>query len=364
MAKDARETNTWVREVDLAVWAGLLVLLLIIAYRVSDEPKILIWWVKYHVKGEGGAETEKSACLSWREFWFMLAPVVTFGFTYFAHVLDKRAAGGGMARRGVEIEHVHNLEADTVIGTMTKLSVLVALAAIFIVIVQADPAQNAYAAAVRWFASAGFLVSIFLMLISVKTYDYANRFNWEAHPYSGSARWSYYRVHLARKAFLLDISAFYFLLFTAILATGLVARWMPIAASFLCGFVLWASYFFLGREPSRGIDSMKLYTITLAVHDAAATANWLIDELCFARDEKTGSLVKNGLDVQLQQVEATAAQGVSLLSFLVDDAAEVADDLRGEAVAVEGPKEFPTRKMKEVSVAWAVVPMRFIQRLK
>jgi catechol 2,3-dioxygenase-like lactoylglutathione lyase family enzyme/protein-S-isoprenylcysteine O-methyltransferase Ste14 len=361
MAKELRATKWWVRTLDLAVWLALMEAMLLYAYSFETPPTFKTWVMITNRQNN----TTAPAVLSLPELVFIAAPVLTFLFTLTAHIVDKKLAGGGMAQRAVELKHLHDLKPDIVTGTMTKLSVLVALAAIFIIIVQQDPALTGYTAFVRWIASVGFLISIFLMLISVKTYDYANRFNWEEHPTRGGAQWSYYRIQLASKAFALDISAFYFLLFTAILATGLVERWLPIPASLLCGFALWVTYFFFRKDPPLGVASLKPHSVTLSVSDSGAAATWYKEKLGFAVNERTKLLEKNGFTVQLKQADGSTPKGVAEVSFVVDDVEALAAALKAQGATVGEVRKDAALAVKEVVVKdQDETPLRFIQKLK
>lgn len=358
MAREVRVANKWIRIRVILVWLILLAAISLYAYYFEEKYTLTTWVM-------AKKDPPSQAVLNLRELLFIAAPVLTFLFTIIAHVYDKLGAGGGMAQRADEIPHLHDLKSDVITGTMTKQSVLVALSAILVVFVQQDSAATDYTAFVRWIASTGFLISIFLMLISVKTYDYASRFNWEEHSRTGGAAWCYYRIQLVNKAFRLDIIAFYFLLFTAIVATGLVERWLPIPVSLLCGTMLWTSYFFLRTEEPLGVASMKAHSASLSVRNAETAEKWYREKLSFAKNQRTGLLEKNGFAVEFNQVEATIPQGVAMLSFVVDDVEKAAKALKDQVTFVGEVQTDASKGIKQLIIKdQSEILLRFIQKIK
>jgi len=362
MARKRRTPHRWVKWVTLLLWLAGLGLIIYLAYRYKGS---FTWTTWVPTK----KTSEPRAVLNVRELLYFAAPLFTILFTLLAHLFDALLAGGGIAQRGQEIERLHDLRTDVITGTMTKQSVLVALASIFIVFVQQEKTtgETDYFVVVRWVASAGFLTSIFLMLISVKTYDYANRFNWQEHPdhIEDTRPDPRYRLQLVRKAFRLDVIAFYFLLYTAIIATGLIERWFPIAASLVCGLLLWTTYFFSrGKEGAEGATAtLRPHSVTLSVHDADAAAQWYRTKLKFSDGGRAGLLEKNGFGVELVKVEAPAPEVIARLSFRVDDVDALANELKAagvEEVEAEQPPPFKQFTVRDVGG----VLVSFVQRVK
>jgi len=361
MTKNIRDARPRVKWVVLSGWVLCLVAFVVVAYRGKNVPPLEPW-------AQPRDDAGSPAKIDLRQLVYLLTPALTFAFTLVAHFVDRTWAAGGVAHRGDEIERLHDLQTDVVTGTMTKQSVLAALAAVFIAFVQQGRGDaDAYQMLARTLATAGFSVSILLMLVSVKTYDYANRFNWEEHTKHGPSDPSdkcSYRVQLVSKAFRLDIVSFYFLLFTAILTTGLVEPWYPIAASALCGILLWVSYFFWAEPHPLGLASMRPAGLTLSVHNPAATAEWYKSKLGFAESGSANVLQKNGFSVELVQVEATAAQGVTQLSFRVNDADAAFKPLEGDAGVVSSVSTDAAAGVKQFSVRdGSGTLIRFFQKL-
>ena len=254
-AAAVRAPESWLKYAGFFVWLAGLVVISVTAYCCKDA-----WSVTTSISSE--RPFSPPALLTLSEVLYFAAPVFTLFFTVAMHFADVRLPGGGLSHRAHETSELHNLKPDVISGTMTKLSVLAALASIFILFTQQqqDQPRSDYYVVVRLFASAGFLISIFFMLIAVKTYDYANRFSWENHPdhRAGPYRDPYYKVRLSVKAFVLDIVSFYFLIFTAILTTGLIVPWFPIAASAVCGSLLWITFFFWPKKKTTASGSPDL----------------------------------------------------------------------------------------------------------
>jgi len=100
------------------------------------------------------------------------------------------------------------------------------------------------------------MISILLLLVSVKAYDYAIRFCWEKHRFYQKAyktknfkdqivqRRGNYKAQLLSKALDLDIKSYYCLLFFFVLSMGLLSWVLPILGSFYMGVLLLKYYFF------------------------------------------------------------------------------------------------------------------------
>ena len=234
------------RYLNLGVWLFVNVALLFVV--------ALHWLRQFSLSDEMRAWAVWLSEINTRQWIYLSAPLITFLSTVITHSLDDKKGGGGIRHRAAEINGIYNLDAQVISATMTKQSVLAAIASILIIVVQgargllqpgAPPPH--FSILVERVATVGFLIAILLILLSVKTYDYANRFKWENHQSyqrEEEGEYSYYRVRLVGKALQLDIYSYYFLLFSFVLSTALIKDWLPIFASIACGVLLWLCYFF------------------------------------------------------------------------------------------------------------------------
>jgi hypothetical protein len=159
-----------------------------------------------------------------------------------------KVGGGGIKDAILRIEKGkrYNLKTDVIAASMTKQSILAAISAGLIVFIQpsggqlqaADESLFKYCA--RGLATGGFAFAILLLLISMVCYDYASRFNWPNE----------YKSQLVRKALLLDVLSWYFLLTSFTLSIALISPRLSVLTCALSGFLMWWYYFL--REPRGG----------------------------------------------------------------------------------------------------------------
>lgn len=129
---------------------------------------------------------------------------------------------------------------------MTKQSILAAISAGLIVYIQ--PSSGLPQAAddwlfkycVRGLATGGFAFAILFLLISMVCYDYASRFSWLGDD----------KAQLVRKALLLDVLSWYFLLTSFVLSIALISPRLSVLTCVSSGFLMWWYYFF--PEPQGG----------------------------------------------------------------------------------------------------------------
>jgi hypothetical protein len=122
---------------------------------------------------------------SGREWASLLTPVVAWGLAQVFHILDKRFKGGGISHRVNIVRRLtsrsYDLSPGAIAATMTKQSVLIAIAAILLGVVQAyhngerltSGSESEFKILTSRISMLGFLLSIVLLLVSLKCYDYA-----------------------------------------------------------------------------------------------------------------------------------------------------------------------------------------------
>lgn len=179
----------------------------------------------------------------------LITPVVALLTAWFAHYGDERYGGRG-------IKHVvkkmripkgsYNLETEAITGSMTKQSVLAAIASILIALVQQYPNQTTFGVLIKFLTTCGFGFTILFLLVSMVCYDYASRFRWkEVH-----------KAQLVRKALLLDVWSWYFLLTSFVLSLALISARLSVVTCVLAGILMWWYYFFPGRRSKRSLEDL------------------------------------------------------------------------------------------------------------
>lgn len=181
-----------------------------------------------------------------RELVSLATPIVAWVLAMIFHVLDKRFRGGGIKDRVDIVTKLtgrsYDLTPGAIAATMTKQSVLIAIAAILLGVVQAYHRGSGDAVVIREsefkiFSSRasmlGFLLSIVLLLVSLKCYDYACRFNLK----------DLYKAELIKKGLVLDIWSWYLILFSLVIGVASLSTTVSIAVSFVVGYLLWWYYF-------------------------------------------------------------------------------------------------------------------------
>lgn len=184
-----------------------------------------------------------------QEWVALFAPAAAYGLAQSFHWMDCKWKGGGIRDRVYSIKGEHYvLDSGVLSATMTKQSVLAAIAAILLALMQGKrgalswvPLDESFPVMMAELATLGFLISIVLLLVSMKCYDYANRFNLE----------DVYRAELVSKGLDLDIWSWYTLLCALVYGIATISAAFSILASFVTGYLLWWYYFV---HPS---DNMK-----------------------------------------------------------------------------------------------------------
>src|SRR5829696_4334203 len=222
---DNKPYTPWVRWVTLALLLTAALILSCFAFRDSIR------------------DTLEPYSFSAREWVSLLTPIVAYFLAQIFHQLDERFEGGGIRSRVLAVKranrHTYDLNASVIATTMTKQSVLTAIAAILLAVLQGYR-QDADSQATGEFSSfaarlsmIGFLVSIVLLLVSMKCYDYACRFNLDR----------IHRAELVSKGLTLDIWSWYLLLFSLTVGVASISTTVSIIISFVAGYLLWWYYF-------------------------------------------------------------------------------------------------------------------------
>lgn len=220
----------WVRWVTLALLLIAAVTLSCFAFRDSIRDTL----GPYH--------------FSAREWVSLLTPIVAYFLAQIFHLLDERFEGGGIRSRICAVKrasrHTYDLNPSVIATTMTKQSVLTAIAAILLAVLQgyqqgaAPRATDEFSQFAARLSMIGFLVSILLLLVSMKCYDYACRFNLDR----------IYRAELVSKGLTLDIWSWYLLLFSLTVGVASINTTVSIVISFVAGYLLWWYYFIHPRS--------------------------------------------------------------------------------------------------------------------
>lgn len=237
-----REARHWVKRLFLGILIVLSIVVVICAFLY--DPTLFSLDIRQYFEQRLSHRTLK-------EWVVLLAPIVAFGIARIIHRLDEVYEGGGIRHRVLAIEGEHSaIDSAVLSATMTKQSVLAAIAAILLGIVQtakgplsqtgasSNSAQTEtgltpFPVFAAELSTIGFLVSILLLLVSIKCYDYANRFRLPLE----------YKSILIDKGLKLDIASWYSLLYSFVLGIACISEATSILMSILCAFLLWSYYF-------------------------------------------------------------------------------------------------------------------------
>lgn len=192
-----------------------------------------------------------------RQWASLITPAAALLLAYIAHARD------GNSKKGTGIRNItqrmggtaYNLETDVIAASMTKQSILAAIASILIVIIQAAPKTTDYLRLVWILSTCGFVFSIVLLLISMVCYDYASRFNWS----------SFYKAELVGKALRFDIWSWYFLLTSLVLSIALISTRLSVVSGMFAGILMWWYYFFRPEKAGTDLYIRGLSDVTLGV---------------------------------------------------------------------------------------------------
>lgn len=184
----------------------------------------------------------------------LITPLIAILMAAFAHSKDDSSKGRGV--KDVITRTVgktpYSLDADVISASMTKQSVLVAIAAALVAVIQLynpgsgalpgsptlgttlDSGKVMYQELIKTISTIGFAFAILFLLVSMVCYDYAGRFRWP----------TFYKAQLVRKALALDVWSWYLLLVSFVLTLALARPWSSILTCITAGFLMWWYYFF------------------------------------------------------------------------------------------------------------------------
>lgn len=170
----------------------------------------------------------------------ILPCLVLPGLAFIFHYLDWLYGGGGIKDRLGRVPRPHSrLTSEVIAATMTKQSILAAIAAIFLAGQDVGSlASQSYPEFTAALSRLGFSVALLLLTVSVLSYDYANRFE--------LCREECYE--LVRKGLRLDIFAWYILLASFIVSMAARHIITSIIISIATGFLVRWYYFLTPRE--------------------------------------------------------------------------------------------------------------------
>ena len=205
-----------------------------------------------------------------RQWVSLITPAAALILAYIAHLSDGKNQGRGIRditqRMGGT---AYNLETDVIAASMTKQSVLAAIASILIVIIQAAPKTTDYLRLVWLLSTCGFVLSILLLLISMVCYDYASRFNWN----------SFYKAELVGKALRFDIWSWYFLLTSLVLSIALISPRLSVVSGIFAGILMWWYYFFRPEKAGTDLYIRGLSDVPLSVTNLKNARDFYKDTL-------------------------------------------------------------------------------------
>lgn len=200
----------------------------------------------------------------------LIAPAAALTLAYVAHLGDGKWGGHGIRDLTQKMRgSAYNLETDVIAASMTKQSVLAAIASILIVLIQAAPKTTDYLLLVWLLATCGFVFSILLLLISMVCYDYASRFNWS----------SFYKAELVGKALRFDIWSWYFLLTSLVLSIALISPRLSILGCLFAGILMWWYYFFRPKKAGTDLYIRGLSEMTVNAADLKNARDFYHDKL-------------------------------------------------------------------------------------
>jgi hypothetical protein len=179
-----------------------------------------------------GYESEFTAA----EWVALITPLLALLMAWFAHDQDESHKGRGIKdilRREVGSEP-YSLQTDVIAASMTKQSVLAAVAAVSVTLIQLFDRKDVFGKLVKFLSTVGFAFTILFLLISMVCYDYASRFHWP----------NFYKVKLVQKALLLDVYSWYFLLTSFLLSIALINPRLSVLTCVAAGVLMWWYYFF------------------------------------------------------------------------------------------------------------------------
>jgi catechol 2,3-dioxygenase-like lactoylglutathione lyase family enzyme len=307
------------------------VLLILAAFLLGEEAiyKTLRASVSPVLKNPSAYESAFTAA----EWVALITPAIALFTAWFAHRRDDKSGGRGIKDIITRVvgTNPYNLDTDVIAASMTKQSVLVAIAAALLAVIQTfDPKKKIYAELLKYLASCGFAFAILFLLVSMVCYDYASRFRWPV----------YYKAQLVRKALMLDVLSWYFLLTSFVLTIALISPRLSVLTCITAGFLMWWYYFF----PRQGARAVTYNSDTdVKVKDIAESRDFYMDVLGLEahkrEDGRVTLRIRGGAEIILQSDKTNfAAQHLSF-TMTVDDLKVAENVLKQKGVTPEPEPE-------------------------
>lgn len=277
------------------IQAGILTLILL-------SNLVLLWTALF--EGEQGLPwppyealknwITKDRGFSARQWMSLITPAAALLIAVFAHWLDEQKHGRGLRDIRKTMSLKYDLKTEVIAASMTKQSVLAAIASILIVMIQGAPKSSDYLRFVSFISIFGFVFAIVLLLVSMVCYDYASRFTW------GKS----YKVELVHKALRFDTLAWYFLFTSLVLSTALISTRLSVITGMFAGILMWRYYFFSRKETDLYIRGLS--DVVISVADLSTAKEFYGDKLGLKIDEKDGEVnVQVGDWSNVKLVQAT-----------------------------------------------------------
>lgn len=280
---------------------------------------------------------------SYPELVALITPGIAILMAMLAHLLDLFGKGRGIKdviRRTVG-KYPYNLEVEVTSASMTKQSVLVAIAAALAAVIQLYrpgqgqmlgpghvEAETSYIILVRGLSTFGFAFAILFLLVSMVCYDYASRFRWPTS----------YKAQLVKRALRLDVVAWYFLLASFILTIALISPRLSVLASITAGLLMWGYYFFTCWGEGDPVGIRGIANVVVKVSDVNKSAAFYEEVLGLENlgGDKTRQRLMVGAwtELVLQKGEVTGSQQLSF-TMPEDDLRFAADKLKKNIEAIK-----------------------------
>jgi catechol 2,3-dioxygenase-like lactoylglutathione lyase family enzyme/uncharacterized membrane protein len=247
----------------------------------------------------------------------LITPALALLMARYAHKRDQNKQGRGV--KDIITTHgrhsPYNLETDVIAASMTKQSVLAAIASILTVVIQQLKDSAGFPRLVTSIATFGFAFTILFLLVSMVCYDYASRFHWK----------TFYKAQLVRKALLLDVYSWYLLLTSFILSIALISPWLSIVTCFASGILMWWYYFFPKEGPGDALNIRGISGHVIKVKNIKEAEKFYCNILGLETRERDGKQlsVRVGNWTEITLLEELAGDSTQELAFMM-----AADDFK------------------------------------
>jgi hypothetical protein len=247
----------------------------------------------------------------------LITPGLAILMALFAHWRDEASHGQGVKDiiKRVVGKNPYNLEADVMSASMTKQSVLVAIAAALMAVIQLYPKAPAteYWTLVKELSTFGFAFAILFLLVSMVCYDYASRFRWP----------TVYKAQLVHKALLLDVLSWYFLLTSFILTIALISPRLSILMSIVSGVLMWWYYFFPRGGPGDTLGIRGISKHVIKVNDLDKALKFYSEklglEVCEREEMQQSLRIGSWTEIILLKESSANPQPIALAFTMSED---------------------------------------------